>query len=63
MYNIMLWYVYVTNVAVKKQYVLNIMHVCVRIHPSYLAHKSHLPYRDAGKSLAWPTSRCILFDG
>jgi hypothetical protein len=24
---------------------------------------AYTPYRDADKSLAWPTSRCILFDG
>ena len=63
MYNMMLWYVRVTNVAVKKQYVLSIMHVRVRIRPSYLASKSHAPYRGADRSLARPTSRRILSDG
>ena len=26
-------------------------------------HQQAWLYRDADKSLAWPTSRCILFDG
>jgi hypothetical protein len=42
MYDIMLWYVRVTSVAVKKQYVLNIMHVGVRILALVIGHANHM---------------------
>ena len=38
----MLWPVCVINVAVKKQYILNIMHVCVRILALVIRHANHM---------------------
>ena len=45
---------------VKKKYDSTLYGVCFYLHKTQLVVNK---YRDADKSLARPTSRCILFDG
>ena len=45
------------------QYTVILLFVKVLPTATQLQIPSFVVYRDANKSLAWPTSRCILFDG